>query len=308
MKRIVRSHLPVALALALTWGCDSTSSGELQEFGEVDERAIPSDRLTEREGETVERETGEGALDRDEVPCVGPAVEGTFMLGDVEILLEESVVSMSVKQGDNCLSGATFLVEDDNGYSFSATVEADSTGTLSVTAAKLQPCEGCLEFYTFNPEGSTVGLLSTPDWGEVGSCTPLDGLAMVGSILFDGVSGNSIPGNSDNSITVRIDGIQFAGSIITEAGAGTCADEVETCTDVTCGQDIYGVECGGCNEGMACIDGECQVWNCPPPGPYGAEIGQTVMNIELKDCDGNTHSLQDLCGAPVGFFNLLAGF
>ena len=302
MKEILPYFLFAVSLAGLTWGCDGTPSGE------VGQPASPVERNSESEDQSADLESEETARAEESQQCSGPAVAGTFMLGDVVILLEESVVSMSVQQGDDCFSGATIRIEDFNGYSVSATVEADSTGTLVVTAAELEPCEGCLEFYTFNPEGSTVGLLSSPEWGEAGSCTSMDGLAMVGSILFDGVSGNTIPGNSDNSITVLIDGIQFSGSVVTEAGNGNCAEEVETCTDVACGQDMYGVECGGCDEGMACINGGCQVWNCPPAGPYGAEIGQTVMDIELKDCDGNTHSLQDLCGAQVGFFNLLAGF
>ena len=39
---------------------------------------------------------------------------------------------------------------------------------------------------------------------------------------------------------------------------------------------------------------------CPPPGPYGYEVGTTATNLTFLDCDGNPVQLHDLCGAQLG--------
>jgi len=38
---------------------------------------------------------------------------------------------------------------------------------------------------------------------------------------------------------------------------------------------------------------------CPPPGPYGYELGDTLTDVALDDCDGQELRLHDLCGARV---------
>ncbi len=47
---------------------------------------------------------------------------------------------------------------------------------------------------------------------------------------------------------------------------------------------------------------------CPPPGPYGNGLGDTLENITLSDCDGNSHDLFDLCEAPAAWLFLYAGW
>ncbi len=47
---------------------------------------------------------------------------------------------------------------------------------------------------------------------------------------------------------------------------------------------------------------------CPPPGPHGNAIGDTLANITLSDCDGNSHDLHDLCEAPAAWLFLYAGW
>jgi len=52
----------------------------------------------------------------------------------------------------------------------------------------------------------------------------------------------------------------------------------------------------------ACIarDGSCEEVRCPPGGPYGYEIDDTLLNVTFRDCDDNPVDLHSLCGARVG--------
>ena len=52
----------------------------------------------------------------------------------------------------------------------------------------------------------------------------------------------------------------------------------------------------------ACIevDGGCAPIACPPAGPYGYRVGDTPVNVVLKDCDSDGDvELHDLCGSRV---------
>ncbi len=65
---------------------------------------------------------------------------------------------------------------------------------------------------------------------------------------------------------------------------------------------------GGCTAGSRCIDDKCVPSYCPPNGPYGIHPGETLTDVVVKDCDGNDVHIHELCGAPAGYFNLLAGW
>jgi len=46
-----------------------------------------------------------------------------------------------------------------------------------------------------------------------------------------------------------------------------------------------------------------------PPGPYGTDVGDTIADVSLQDCDGNTLSLGDVIAqAPLTLFNVGAGW
>ena len=47
---------------------------------------------------------------------------------------------------------------------------------------------------------------------------------------------------------------------------------------------------------------------CPPPGPYGRDEGDTIPPVRLRDCDGNWHSLHDLCARKASWFFVYAGW
>jgi len=48
--------------------------------------------------------------------------------------------------------------------------------------------------------------------------------------------------------------------------------------------------------------------DCPPAGPYGTGIGDTLPDITLTDCDGGQHHLHDLCAFNVSWFFTFAGW
>lgn len=47
---------------------------------------------------------------------------------------------------------------------------------------------------------------------------------------------------------------------------------------------------------------------CPPHAPFGTEVGDTLPNVELVDCDGDPYSLHDLCPREVGYVFELSGW
>jgi peroxiredoxin len=40
---------------------------------------------------------------------------------------------------------------------------------------------------------------------------------------------------------------------------------------------------------------------CPPQGPFGARVGDTIPDVSFPDCDGQMHSLHELCEHQVGW-------
>ncbi len=38
---------------------------------------------------------------------------------------------------------------------------------------------------------------------------------------------------------------------------------------------------------------------CPPPGPYGTKLGDTVQDLEFDGEDGSPVTLHGLCGQPL---------
>jgi peroxiredoxin len=42
--------------------------------------------------------------------------------------------------------------------------------------------------------------------------------------------------------------------------------------------------------------------SCPPQGPFGGDVGDTVPDIVLSDCDGNLHRIHASCGKALWIF------
>jgi len=174
-----------------------------------------------------------------------------------------------------------------------------------VYEATLASCGDLADFSgaTLNAANSTFGLTEDASANAEESEVCVDGstLAVVGRLVFTDTD--------DTEHHIMLDGLTFGGDVLSTLDeAGECAPTAETCATEGCGPDAFGIDCGECGEGFKCIDSQCKVWNCPPDGPFGTKEGQKITDMKLPDCDGNMHNLHDLCGAPAGYVNLLAGY
>ena len=87
-------------------------------------------------------------------------------------------------------------------------------------------------------------------------------------------------------------------SATTLPSSGQCICQPQ-CDGKDCGDNGCGSSCGTCDAGKECsADGICEdsvTVECPPKGPYGTNVNSIMTDIELKDCDGKSYSLHDLC-------------
>lgn len=110
------------------------------------------------------------------------------------------------------------------------------------------------------------------------------------------------------------------GDVVDESNNDGAMDDGPVCGDGVCGEGedadscaqdcaVEGPECGDgvCEEGEdaesceADCDGEVTGGLCPPQGPFGNGEGDVAPDVVLMDCDGNPHSVRDLCARKVGW-------
>ena len=99
-----------------------------------------------------------------------------------------------------------------------------------------------------------------------------------------------------------VDAGQTAG--LADAGRAEDAACVPACAGRQCGDDGCNSTCGTCTGTQMCTaGGQCQEPGpvCPPPGPYGTNLGAVVPDVALPDCDGNMHTLHDLCAKKAAW-------
>ena len=279
-------------------GGEATDEEPVSGAGETANAATDGEQGTLTDpGETGEQVGGETI---DGKACSELAISGTLRVGENDLSLDGASVGLSAGHTGECIASLEMNVETADGCAFSLNASSLSEGGWTLTGASLESCTADEVTVKFQSADSTFGLLARPNVDGDGTCLDGEALALAGRLLF---------ASAVSEVAVQLDGIVLGGGFDSQAAEGlACSPVVDSCETVSCGQDAFGLECGGCDDGTKCIDGECQVWNCPPEGPYGTAIGDTVLNLEFNDCDGNTHSLQDLCGAPAGLFNLFAGF
>ena len=209
-----------------------------------------------------------------------------------------------------CITEVNLDIAQDSGCALSLTLEALNGewaltgGSLTVDAACGSAlAEAAAGTYLLDASTSTGGLGGQPAVATANqtSCEPGESFDITGLAQFrDGET---------KALSVNLNGLMLRGEVLSSVGTDTaCPAEIPACTDRTCGTDDFGKSCGTCAEGEACLDGGCMVWNCPPEGPFGTTPGENLTNAELRDCDGNTVWLHELCGADAAFFNLLAGW
>jgi hypothetical protein len=239
-----------------------------------------------------------------------PGVAGVLTTPTENILLSDATAeTSSIHLASGCLTSLQFTLSWGDGCKFSAEASVIDDGWQMNSASITGGCDGLEEFsgLEFNEGASTFGLLSGPaaDATEEEECVAGSEVNMIGRLVF---------GLTADSPAITLSGLKLQGDIhsmlweeTTGAAGGSCGTVPETCVDQGCGADAYGVACGECGEGFKCIEDQCAVWNCPPMGPFGTEKGDILTNVTLHDCDGNPRNLHELCGAKVGYINLLAG-
>lgn len=89
---------------------------------------------------------------------------------------------------------------------------------------------------------------------------------------------------------------------------GQCVCQPD-CEDTECGWDGCGGSCGECDPGWgcvwdACVEGEAP---CPPPAPYGTDVGDYIHPVSLKSCTGALYSMHDLCTSKASWVFLFSG-
>lgn len=200
-------------------------------------------------------------------------------------------LTLGFARGESCPLSLT-LREKDGAWTLAAgslTVD-DSCGLDGVAKGE----------YTLSADGATGALSEAPSATSSEECVSADKIALMGQGDFV---------NGGQTLTLTLDQLALSGETTTEiAESGSCPSLATACDDIACGSDEYGNQCGACELGYVCDVGECKVEGCPPVGPYGVEPYKTLTDLEIFDCDGNPVHLHELCGAPAGFFNLLAGW
>ena len=132
------------------------------------------------------------------------------------------------------------------------------------------------------------------------TCVSAASLSLLGQGTFS---------NGTESLDILLNKLELSGEIFSaRISDSSCPSEVQTCMDALCGTDPYGVECGTCDVGYACNGGQCSMDTCPPLPPFSTHPFESLTDGTVYDCDGNPVQLHELCGAPVGYFNLLAGW
>lgn len=81
-------------------------------------------------------------------------------------------------------------------------------------------------------------------------------------------------------------------------GTGEALDATEDAADVAADSTPE----GGLDTAVLVPEGPC-----PPEGPIGAESGAVAPDVELSDCDGELHSIHDLCELDAAWLFTFSG-
>ncbi len=300
--------LAFAASSSLLVGCDGASEGSDAAQVEGERTQNNDDDPNQRSGRQNSETLG------DEVsaePACAATANALFETDQGELRYTDANAELTATHAPSsaCVQALSLTLSQGEGCRLH--LELGTTdGAWALTSGALTLDDACADAisapagtYTLDSESSTGGLDGQPkvNLAEDSACASAGAISLTGVALFSA--------EDSTSLNVNLNGVTFSGDLLSAAGADdACPADIAACTEVTCGQDAYGKACGECAEGEACIEGSCRVWNCPPGGPFGTMPGETLTNVELKDCDGNTVFLHDLCGADAAYFNLLAGW
>ena len=154
-----------------------------------------------------------------------------------------------------------------------------------------------------NSLGSLMNLPDKVDYPDADeSCAQVPELKLVGNARF--MAG-------EDMLEVNLSGITLKGSVhSTKVDDGHAPGAYVSCEGVSCGDDLYGVYCGGCDESLTCAAGVCQESACLPEGDGNAsefaglkgkcpQCGNHIGDITWTDRHGNEVNLHDFCDAPA---------
>jgi hypothetical protein len=203
-------------------------------------------------------------------------------------------MSLRFERSDGCPLELSFVSSDG--------VWTLSTASLDLDAAcGLDGAESSFGTYTLSngAAGAIVGPQVFQGEDEV-QCLSAAGLSLLGKATLT---------NGQQSLDLKFNDLTLSGDFFsTRTGEASCPSEAEACADSFCGADEFGVTCGTCDIGYECDSGQCSLNTCPPLPPFGTHPFNSLTDLTVYDCDGSPVNLHELCGAPVGYFNLLAGW
>lgn len=271
-------------------------------------------------GETTVDPTpkGDTDLDTDTAPpecIVKPKGALSTSVGDIIYQNNHMTAEASHLVGDGCLTALDLTFDIAGGCELALNMVGQG-GEWALTSGSFTADANCGASFPEDAYGAYLvdvaqstavladGPASVDDAAATHSCLSGDAMQLLGLLTM-----NSGP----QDLTMRLNNLMVTGSIAsTGVSVGGCPVAPTFCPDtLECGQDPYGVECGDCEEGFQCNQANtCEVSLCPPTAPpaFGTEKGDTLLNITLRDCDGNDFELHNLCGNNATYVNLFAAW
>ena len=272
---------------------------------DLDPTAVPGEQVDN--GDDPADNTGTPTLS-----CqVDPVASTLTTAGEIAWPDAEPTVEITRSKSEGCLQGMNIEIGGEDGCRLKLSIqvsEADLTiesGTLTIVdacASDLSIAEG---IYVADSETSTAGVVQdiTGAYSDDDGCVLLDTLSLIGRVSFRKAASQT------EVLAVYLDTMPISGSVMDAlTDGGSCADPAVSCAGMNCGEDAYGIACGECSDELVCKNNSCGEALCPPAGPYGTDPGTIAMDVTLSDCDGNTKSIHDMCGANAAHINLLAGW
>ena len=192
-------------------------------------------------------------------------------------------------------------------------VAPDGVSTQSDSVVQCEPCDDGVQCTTD---------LCDPVWGCIhvadhqlcddGNACTWDACDENDGCLFDP---NKLPCDDGDPCTVEdvcfeteCGGVPMDCGQGQECLAGECVCKPD-CQDSECGWDGCGGSCGDCPPGWGCVMHNCAEGQapCPPPAPYGNQVGDYVQPVSFKDCTGLPHSMHDLCPKKASWIFIFSG-
>ena len=223
-------------------------------------------------------------------------------------------VTASHLRGNGCVLGMDLSFSISGGCMLSLTFTSDENNKWKLGGGQFIADSHCGEYwpteangtYEIDMENSNGALMELPtavDYPEAdASCAQAESIELAGKIRF--VSAQ----DPLDLLDITLVGLKVSGTILSNAAdEGSCPWEFESCVGVSCGEDAYGVACGGCEGELSCVAGVCQASACLTEGD-GKTVGYHIADILWADSEGEQVNLHDFCKAPAVWIIKTAGW